>query len=126
MQEAEALAIHVIDRIELGKWVFTPGIRFEDIDQKRTRWETRAGRTDDPASRDASNLRDTRTNSTEVWLPGLGILYSLSESLTLVAGIHKGFTAPSNSPDVDEEEAINYELGFRYNNGKFQGKLSTF
>ena len=126
LQEAEALAIHVIDRIELGKWVFTPGIRFEDIDQKRTRWETRAGRTDDPASRDASNLRDTRTNSTEVWLPGLGILYSLSESLTLVAGIHKGFTAPSNSPDVDEEEAINYELGFRYNNGKFQGEAIYF
>lgn len=126
LQEAEALAIHVIDRIEFGRWVFTPGIRFEDIDQKRTRWETRASRTDDPASRTASSVRDTRSNSTEVWLPGLGILYSLSESTTLVAGVHKGFTAPSNSPDVDEEEAINYELGFRYNNGKFQGEAIYF
>ncbi len=114
IQEAEAWSMHVYDRIELGRWVFTPGLRYEDIDQKRTRWEIRDGLTTDPSSRDPSNLRDTRENQTDVWLPGIGVLYNLSDSLAVLGGVHKGFSAPSNAPDVDEEEAVNYEFGFRY------------
>lgn len=126
IQEAEALAIHIVDRIELGKWVFTPGLRYENIDQKRTRYEIRDGRTTNPAARDAANFRDDRENDTEVWLPGMGVLYSLSEQTTLIAGVHKGFTAPSNSPGVKEEEAINYEFGFRYDNGQLSGEMIYF
>jgi Fe(3+) dicitrate transport protein len=126
LQEAEALAFHIQDRIELGDWVLTPGIRYEDIEQQRTRWETRHGRTDNPASRTADNLRSTRSNKTEVWLPGIGALYSLSRDVTLVAGVHKGFTAPSNSPGVDEEEAINYELGARLNSSMIAAELIYF
>ena len=48
-------------------------------------------------------------------MPGLGVLYELSDTTTLVAGVHKGFTAPTNAPGVEEEEAINFEFGFRYN-----------
>ena len=117
VQEAKALSFYVYDRIVFGNWVISPGIRFENIKQKRTRWETRAGKTDDPSSRADSNMRDTRRNHTDVWLPGIGVLYSLTEQTTLVGGVHKGFTAPSNSPGAREEEAINYELGFRYSHG---------
>lgn len=116
LQEASARAFFIQDRIEVGRWVLTPGIRLEDIDQKRTRWEIRNGRTSDPASRSDANYRDSRENETRVWLPGIGVLYTLTDQATLVAGIHKGFTAPSNSPNVDEEEAINYELGLRFEN----------
>ncbi|MEI8647812.1 TonB-dependent receptor [Paraglaciecola sp. Hal342] len=38
----------------------------------------------------------------------------------------KGFTAPSNSPGAKEEEAVNYELGFRYNNDAFNAELVYF
>ncbi len=114
IQEAQATALFIYDRIEIGKWVFTPGLRYENINQKRTRWETRPDRTNDPSSRNDDNFRDSRKNNTDVWLPGLGMLYSINDSFTLVGGVHKGFTAPSNSPGVDEEVAINYELGFRY------------
>ena len=126
LQEAQALAFHIYDRIEFGNWVLTPGLRYEDIDQERTRWETRSGRTTDPASRDAGNIRDTRSNDTQVWLPGLGVLYSPTETTTLVAGIHKGFTAPSNAPDVDEEESINYELGLRFNDDRVSAEAIYF
>lgn len=126
VQEAEALAFHIQDRIEFGSWVITPGIRFEDIEQQRTRWEIRSDRTTDPASRADSNLRSTRSNNTRVWLPGLGALYNLSQDVTLLAGVHKGFTAPSNSPGVDEEQAVNYELGFRFNNGSMTSELIYF
>ena len=115
IQQAEATAFWIHDRIESGNWTFTPGLRYEDISQQRTRYETRDGQTADPSSREASNLRDTRENDTEVWLPGLGVIYQIDEELSLFGGVHKGFTAPSNSPGVNEEEAINYELGFRWN-----------
>ena len=113
IQRAEAVALFVRDRIEFGAWTFIPGVRFEDIDQNRVRYETRAGRTADPSSRAEDNLRSTRANATRVLLPGLAALYRIGDSTTLVAGVHKGFTAPSNAPGVDAEEALNYELGLR-------------
>ena len=116
VQEAQALAVHVYDRIEFGNWVLTPGIRFEDIEQQRTRFNDGETRT----------FRDDRENNTQVVLPGLGALYKIDESFTLVAGAHKGFTAPSNSPDVREEEAINYELGFRFANNKLNAEAIYF
>ena len=116
VQEAEAVSIHIHDNIQIGGWTLSPGLRYEDIDQKRTRYndgELRA-------------FRDSRKNATQVFLPGLGILYQLSDSLSLLGGVHKGFTAPSNSPNVDEETAINYELGFRYNKGYLSTELIGF
>ena len=121
VQEAEAVAVHIYDQIEWGNWVFSPGIRYEDIDQKRTRWRDRG---EQAAARNI--FRDSRKNSTRVWLPGLGMLYRLSDNLTLLAGVHKGFTAPSNAPDVKEEKAINYELGLRYASNGLRGEVIGF
>lgn len=116
VQEAEALAVHLYDRIEVGPWVLTPGIRFEDIDQQRTRYRDGEART----------FRDGRENDTQVVLPGFGLLYQFNEQLKLVAGVHKGFTAPSNSPGVREEKAWNYELGLRFNSESVQAELISF
>ncbi len=126
VQEAQALAIHIYDRIEIGNWTLTPGLRFEDIEQERTRWEIRPGSTLDPASRSADNLRDKRSNDTTVWLPGMGVIYSVSDELSVFAGIHKGFTAPSNAPGVDEEEAINYEIGVRFGDNNLRVEAAYF
>jgi Fe(3+) dicitrate transport protein len=116
IQEAQALALHVYDRIEFGDWVLTPGVRFEDIEQKRTRFNDGETRT----------FLDDRENDTQVILPGLGALYKMDDNWTLVAGAHKGFTAPSNSPNVREEKAINYELGFRFANNTLNAEAIYF
>ena len=116
VQDADALAIHVYDRIELGDWVFTPGLRFEDINQSRTRYTNGAERV----------FRDERENDTTVVLPGLGVLYKIDSNLNLIAGAHKGFTAPSNSPGAKEEEAVNYEFGFRYGNNNLNAEVVYF
>jgi len=125
VQSAEALAIHVYDRIELDRWVITPGLRYEDIDQQRQRWETRASRTTNPSIRSAASLRDQRENKTQVWLPGIGASYQISDSNVAFAGAHKGFTAPTNAPNVNEETAINYELGLRHS-GDFYAEATLF
>ena len=116
VQEAQALAVHIYDTIEYGRWVFTPGLRLESIDQKRTRY--RGGRN--------RSFRDSRENNTDVLLPGFGAIYTLDKRQSLLAGIHKGFTAPSNSPGVREEEALNYEFGYRFNDGERQAEIIGF
>ena len=116
VQEAQALAVHIYDTIEYGRWVLTPGLRLESIDQKRTRY--RGGRN--------RSFRDSRENDTDVLLPGFGAIYTLDERQSLLAGIHKGFTAPSNSPGVREEEALNYEFGYRFNDGERQAEIIGF
>lgn len=116
IQDAEAVAVYVHDRFEFGNWVLTPGLRYESIDQSRTRFTGAAERV----------VRDGRENHTSVWLPGLGAIYKLSDTTSLVAGVHKGFTAPSNSPGVREEQAINSEFGLRYSNGNTRFELIGF
>jgi Fe(3+) dicitrate transport protein len=116
VQEADAIAIHIHDDIQLGNWTVSPGLRYEDIEQKRTRY--RDG--------EARSFRDSRENNTQVLLPGLGILYQVNGELSLIAGAHKGFSAPSNSPGVNEETAINYELGFRYQSGALSAEVIGF
>lgn len=106
VQKSDALAAYIHDEFAFGDWVFTPGLRYEHIDQQRNDWAN-----SDP-NRQQSRTR-TRSNSTSVLLPGIGVASVLSEALTLFAGVHKGFTPPGNDPEVDEESSLNYEFGVR-------------
>jgi Fe(3+) dicitrate transport protein len=56
----------------------------------------------------------------------VGALYKANSNWTLVAGVHKGFTAPGNSAGAKEEEAINYELGFRHANNSLNTEVTYF
>ena len=116
VQSAQALAFYVHDEISVGNWTLSPGLRYEDIDQDRVRYTGGAAR----------NFRDSRKNSTQVWLPGLGVSYQLTANWSLLGGAHKGFTAPTNSPGVDEEVAINYELGARFQDGSLSAEFIGF
>jgi Fe(3+) dicitrate transport protein len=116
VQEAAATAIYLYDQIEFGNWAFTPGIRFEDIALKRTNYQDGPSRT----------FVDSRKNDTQIWLPGAGLSYQFETGVTLLAGAHKGFTTPTNSPGVNPEEAINYELGIRFSNSFINTELISF
>ncbi len=126
IQEAEALAVFVQDRIAIDRWSVSIGLRYEDIEQKRTRFETRPGRTMDPAARSEDDVRDRRENVTRVLLPGIGASFEAAENTELFVGAHKGFTAPSNAPGVDEETAFNYEAGARIYGRRWSGELTAF
>jgi len=115
VEQAEALAAWIYDTIEIGRLSVSPGVRIEDMELSRRRWETRIGRTDDPSARTDANLRSTRKNDLTVVLPGLGVRYALTPEINLIFGVHEGFSAPSSDPDTDEEESTNWEAGFRYN-----------
>ena len=52
--------------------------------------------------------------------------YNVTEELSVFGGVHKGFSAPSNAPNVDEEIALNYELGLRFARKSLQAEFAFF
>jgi len=105
--EARAWALFIQDKMEWGRWTFTPGFRYENIDLLRTDFST-----SDPERITPTRIRK---NGVQVFIPGLGVHYDLTPTLGLFGGVHKGFAPPGpGSNEVTEaEESLNYELGLR-------------
>ena len=100
--EVEAIALWVEDRIEIGRWWFTPGLRFETLDLE---------------NRDKRPGRTFAKEELDMLGGGLGAGYQLSDAWQAFAGIHFGFSPPSPGGAVnglEEETSIGYELGVRY------------
>ncbi|MEM8984002.1 MAG: TonB-dependent receptor [Pseudomonadota bacterium] len=96
----QALALWARDNIDVGRWQLVPGVRVEIIENSLT-----------------DRIRARKQNNDYVIvMPGLGALYDVTDSLSLLVGAHKGFSpaTPSLNEDLDPEESINYELGFRW------------
>jgi Fe(3+) dicitrate transport protein len=103
---AKASAAYLQYNLTYGKFSALPGVRFESIELTQLDYKTA-----DP-QRTGANLT-TKDNRVGVWIPGLGINYSVTKSLNTFAGIHKGFAPPGFDKDDKPEESINYELGAR-------------
>jgi Fe(3+) dicitrate transport protein len=107
VSSAKAISYFVATDIRTGRWTFTPGARFEDIDMQRLDFSTAdPGRNQGPTR--------VRQNSLSVVIPGIGALYKASENLNLLAGVHKGFNPPAPGSNAAEENSINFEFGARF------------
>ena len=96
-------------------------VRYEDIETTRTQYAT-PDRTvlDDPD--------DQRSNTTEEWLPGIGLTWQASERWQLLGGVHQGM-APAGAgakEGTEPELSTNYEAGTRYNAGAVQMEAIGF
>lgn len=106
LPRAKALSYYVTDAIQLGDLTLTPGMRVEDYT---------IGRSND-------GKQDQHDRET---LFGLGALYKLNQQWNLLAGVHEGFS-PTSTVGADVEEALNYELGARYNDGRLSAEVVGF
>jgi Fe(3+) dicitrate transport protein len=117
---ATALALHVQDRIQLGRVTLTPGVRYEAIDLARTDYAAGDEQRDTPTG--------LRESSVSVLIPGLGVGFDLSRRTQLFAGVHKGFGSPG--PGSDEatvpESSVSYELGARLGGAGASMELTGF
>ena len=103
LQKTGAVAVFIQDTIEAGSWTFTPGIRYEKLDQT---YESPGG-----------TLKGK--NKMNLMGGGMGVSYKFNESLTGFGGIHRGFSPPSPKGAVsglNEEISTAYEAGARYSN----------
>ncbi|WP_069132407.1 TonB-dependent receptor family protein [Rhodohalobacter halophilus] len=105
---ATALSIYLKDDIVMDRWTFTPGVRLENI------WFSNKNYGTNDPDRTGSSLSENEYTVTEL-IPGAGVTFKASDQITLIAGIHKGFSPPSpgSSPETESESSVNYELGFR-------------
>ncbi|MEQ9469043.1 TonB-dependent receptor domain-containing protein [Ekhidna sp.] len=119
VESAKAFAGYILYQLDVNRWSFTPGIRYENITVSRKDY----GKND--VERTGSDLQ-TRSNSFSVWLPGVGVNYQLSGQLNLFSGVHRGFAPAGSSDDTDPELSTNYELGIRKTNSKVEGSAVLF
>nr|WP_321512251.1 TonB-dependent receptor [uncultured Hyphomonas sp.] len=114
ISSGEALALFVQDKFTLGRLSVTGGARFEDYELTREDYST-----SDPARADGPT--QVRELSDTVVVPGLSALYEISETTTLLAGVHRGFAIASpGTTNADVEESVNWEFGGRYSRGEFE------
>lgn len=102
-------SLFVDTEIRNGRWIFTPGVRFEDIDLVRNDYSTA-----DP-DRLLGPTR-VRESSISAVIPGIGALFRLNDSWRLLGGVHKGFNPPAPGSSAEEESSLNFELGARFDN----------
>lgn len=116
---AKASAAYLQYNLTYGKFSALPGVRFESIELTQLDYKTA-----DP-QRTGANLT-TKDNRVGVWIPGLGINYSVTKNLNTFAGIHKGFAPPGFDKDDKPEESTNYELGARLVNSRLNAQAVFF
>jgi Fe(3+) dicitrate transport protein len=118
IEDAHAFAGFLQYTFTYNKLTVIPGLRYENILQGRRDY----GKSD--PERTGADL-STRTNSVDVWIPGIGIEYNLNNAWSTFLGVHKGFSPPGSAEGTLPEKSINYELGTRYddNDLHIQGVL---
>ncbi len=105
-EKTDAISVFFKDTVNYKALAVTLGLRGEFIDST---YQNRAeGKAD-----------EWREKSSHIWLPSLGLFYTLSENAGLLFGVHEGFvpTSPKEGPEIKIENSINYEFGGRYNQG---------
>jgi len=109
VSDADAKSYFVNAEIRAGRWILTPGVRFEDVALRRLDYSTA-----DP-SRGQGPTR-VRENSVSMTIPGIGALYRVNSDWRLLAGVHKGFNPPAPGSTAEEESSLNIEVGTRFDN----------
>jgi Fe(3+) dicitrate transport protein len=109
-RENDAYSAFVQDRLLLGSFTLSTGVRLESVKYERTNRLANGGAG-----------ATGRTDLTQ-WVPGVGLSYGPSEKVNVFAGVHRGFAPPrtedvvsntGGTVDLDAEKSWNYELGVR-------------
>ena len=114
----EAHAFFIDDKIDIGKWTFTPGIRYEMIEQQQTNLLT--------------NVKYKGDYNTP--LPALNVMYHVTDSWNIYANTEGSFGSVQYSQmpnrvtggEVKPEKARTWELGTRYDNGNLRAEIGAF
>jgi len=110
-----AYAFYLKDRMEWGKWGFTPGIRYEHLNQEYV-----------------NNLASVTNgrSSLDMYAGGGSLDYRFNEDVMVFASAHRGFSPPSPQNSVvdqlGEETSNAYELGTKYTHGAFSAEVTGF
>lgn len=114
-EETDALSLHFADTLTFGALDVTLGGRAE-LTESRYQNEV------------AGAEQDWLEKQTDVFLYSASAFYTLNDNMGLFAGVHEGFvpTSPKQAPEIEPEQSVNYELGYRYNDQQTQFETVLF
>ncbi|GAB3032573.1 TonB-dependent receptor family protein [Bowmanella dokdonensis] len=114
-EETQAISVYLQDRVRLGDWTLTLGIRGEHIEG-------------DYQNRAPGQEQNWQSKTHRIWLPGASVFYDLTGNSGLLFGVHKGFvpTSPLQDVRIRPEESVNYEAGWRYASNGTRAELIGF
>lgn len=127
----EAHAAYIDNKIDVGNWTITPGVRFEHI---QTEWHDRPVL--DTAGKPVPEKR--RSIESNEPLPALSVMYHMSEAWKLFANYETSFGAlqyfqlgqggvgNETANGLEPEKAKTYEIGTRYNDDVWGGEVTLF
>jgi len=107
LTKAKAWSAYLSDDMKFGQWVVSPGVRHENYEIKR----------------DGS---ETKVTEQDVTLFGLGTTYQINQQVLVFGGIHEGHSPAPNDGVTDPEEALNSELGLRFNEANLYAETTLF
>lgn len=112
IDSTDAFRLFLVDTFETEKILLRLGGRFERVSNRRF---------------DKARGVETNTKTDDFFVPGVGISYKLNANNLVFVGANKGYTLPSPGQEeaIEPEEAINYEMGYRYK-GKYFVELIGF
>ncbi|WP_259753551.1 TonB-dependent receptor family protein [Pseudomonas sp. GCEP-101] len=127
----EANSVYLDDKIDVGNWTVTPGIRFERIS---TDWHER------PVidNKGKPVQEKNRSKDYNEPLPALAVMYHLSNEWKLFANYETSFgslqyfqlgqggSGNNTASGLQPEKAKTYEVGTRYDNGSWGGEVTLF
>lgn len=119
LDDATAISAHALYKLKFNGLTLIPGVRYENITLSRADY----GNND--IQRRGTNL-NTQENKIDIFIPGIGFNYNITNTISAFGGVHKGFAPPSNSPGQEAEESINFELGSRFTSGALSGEIIAF
>lgn len=128
----KAHAVYIDNRIELGRWTVTPGVRFESISTHNqfTGYDSKTGLT---------NTVHPKIDSSE-YLPSLSVMYSVNDQWNLFAnaGVSfgpqqysqlarlEGVIATATTDGLHPEKSKNYEIGTKYLGHGLNAEFTVF
>lgn len=118
-----AHALYIDDKIEIGNWTITPGVRYEMISTSNTVTDLSAGVVTDVSS--------PAIDANEI-LPTVSASYKINESWTVFGNIGVSFgpqqysQLASTTDGLHPEKATTYEIGTHYDGDSWNAELTAF
>jgi Fe(3+) dicitrate transport protein len=116
--DARAWAFFIRDTIQAGDLTLVPGLRYETIDLRQTRWAL--------TDSDRSGPTTVATSKVDVFIPGISATWRIADAVRIVAGVHRGFASPGPGSTVDPETSWNYEAGLKLGSNGWRAEVIGF
>jgi Fe(3+) dicitrate transport protein len=106
--DAKAIASFIQYTLEINRFKIIPGLRYENIRYHKENF----GKNDPDRSGEGVSYSE---HQVDIFIPGIGIDYTISDNMSTFLGVHKGFAPPGLKEGTDSSPVLSLQSVFYYN-----------